>query len=137
MTCSGDFNGHLLDGVQKLHFIGIGGSGMYPLVQILTSKGYTITGSDVSESSITASERALGVTVYIGHDPAQIEGADMVVYSAAIHEDNPELSAARAHGLPMTNYGMCISLAQGVLERVLSPFPEALAAWRAEAQLPG
>ena len=45
--------------------------------------------------------------------------------------------AARAHGLPMTNYGMCISLAQGVLERVLSPFPEALAAWRAEAQLPG
>jgi len=100
MTCSGDFNGHLLDGVQKLHFIGIGGSGMYPLVQILTSKGYTITGSDVSESSITASERALGVTVYIGHDPAQIEGADMVVYSAAIHEDNPELSAARVHGLP-------------------------------------
>ena len=43
------------------------------------------------------------------------------------------LDAARAHGLPMTNYGMCISLAQGVLERVLSPFPEALAAWRAEA----
>lgn len=47
------------------------------------------------------------------------------------------LDEARAHGLPMTNYGMCISLAQGVLERVLSPFPEALAAWRAEAQLPG
>ena len=47
------------------------------------------------------------------------------------------LDEARAQGLPMTNYGMCISLAQGVLERVLSPFPEALAAWRAEAQLPG
>ena len=47
------------------------------------------------------------------------------------------LDEARAHGLPMTNYGMCISLAQGVLERVLSPFPEALAAWRAQAQLPG
>ena len=47
------------------------------------------------------------------------------------------LDEARAHGLPMTNSGMCISLAQGVLERVLSPFPEALAAWRAEAQLPG
>ena len=47
------------------------------------------------------------------------------------------LDEARAHGLPMTNYGMCISLAQGVLERVLSPFPEALAAWRAEAHLPG
>lgn len=42
------------------------------------------------------------------------------------------LDEARAHGLPMTNYGMCISLAQGVLERVLSPFPEALAAWRAK-----
>ena len=47
------------------------------------------------------------------------------------------LDEAPAHGLPMTNYGMCISLAQGVLERVLSPFPEALAAWRAQAQLPG
>ena len=100
MTCSGDFNSHLLDGIHKLHFIGIGGSGMFPLVQILTARGYEIGGSDVSESSITASERAMGVTVYIGHDPAHIEGAQMVVYSAAIHEDNPELSAARAHGLP-------------------------------------
>ncbi len=94
------FNPQLLKGVRHLHFVGVGGSGMYPLVQILASKGYEISGSDVLEGSLTQAERAMGVTVKIGHHPANIDGADMVVYSAAIHPDNCELIAAGQRGIP-------------------------------------
>ena len=100
MTYIGGYNPGLLRGVKHLHFIGIGGSGMYPLVQILHSKGYEISGSDVNEGSIIDAERALGITVHMGHDPKNVIGADMVVYSAAIHADNPELQEADARGIP-------------------------------------
>lgn len=95
------FNANLLDGVKRLHFIGIGGSGMYPLVQILHARGYTITGSDVNEGSIIDSERAMGIQVFMGHDAKNVLGADMIVYSAAIHKDNPEIREADARGIPM------------------------------------
>lgn len=100
MEITTNFNKGLLDNVQRLHFIGIGGSGMYPLVQILASKGYEITGSDVNEGHIIEDERAMGITVYMGHKAENIEGADMIVYSAAIHEENPELVAAHAKDIP-------------------------------------
>ena len=100
MSYIGGYNPQLLQGVKRLHFIGIGGSGMYPLVQILHSKGYEISGSDVNEGSIIDSERAMGITVYMGHDAKNVVGADMVVYSAAIHTDNPELQEADARGIP-------------------------------------
>ena len=93
------FNPKLLDGVQTVHFIGCGGSGTYPLIQILHSQGYAITGSDVEETKNTEAERALGVRVFIGHDAANVGSAQLVVYSAAIHDDNPELQAARARGI--------------------------------------
>ena len=93
------FDPKLLDGVQTVHFIGCGGSGTYPLIQILHSRGYAITGSDVEETKNTEAERALGVRVCIGHDAANVGNADLVVYSAAIHDDNPELQAARARGI--------------------------------------
>ena len=89
----------LLEGVRTIHFIGCGGSGPYPLIQILHSRGYAITGSDVEETKNTEAERALGVRVCIGHDAANVGNADLVVYSAAIHDDNPELQAARARGI--------------------------------------
>ena len=89
----------LLEGVRTIHFIGCGGSGTYPLIQILHSRGYAITGSDVEETKNTEAERALGVRVCIGHDAANVGNADLVVYSAAIHDDNPELQAARARGI--------------------------------------
>ena len=94
-----DYNQHLLDNVKKIHFIGCGGSGMYPLIQILASKGYEISGSDVLEGSIIESERAMGVKVTLGHDAANITGADLVVYSAAIPKDNVELAAAGSYGI--------------------------------------
>ena len=94
------YNPHLLDGVQHVHFIGCGGSGTYPLIQILHSRGLTISGSDVEETKITQAERALGVEVHMGHDAANLGDAQLVVYSAAIHDGNPELDAARARGIP-------------------------------------
>lgn len=100
MQITTGFNKDLLDNVHRLHFIGIGGSGMYPLVQILSSKGYEITGSDVNEGHIIEDERAMGITVYMGHKAENIEGADMIVFSAAIHEENPELLAAHDKGIP-------------------------------------
>ena len=93
------FDPKLLDGVQTVHFIGCGGSGTYPLIQILHSQGYAITGSDVEETKNTEAERALGVRVFIGQDAANVGSAQLVVYSAAIHDDNPELQAARARGI--------------------------------------
>ena len=94
------YDPRLLDNVKHVHLIGCGGSGMYPLIQILHTRGLTLSGSEVEETKITESERAMGMTVTLGHDAANIQGADLVVYSAAIHDDNPELSAARAHGIP-------------------------------------
>ena len=93
------FDPKLLDGVKTVHFIGCGGSGTYPLIQILHSHGFAITGSDVEETKNTEAERALGVKVTIGHDAANLGDAQLVVYSAAIHEDNPELQAANARGI--------------------------------------
>ncbi len=90
----------LLDGVKHIHFIGCGGSGMYPLIQILAAKGYEISGSDVLEGSIPGYERKLGVKVTIGHSPENVKGADLVVYSAAIAHANVEVKAAEELGIP-------------------------------------
>ena len=88
MSFIGSYNPHLLDGVQHVHFIGCGGSGTYPLIQILHSRGLTISGSDVEETKITKAERAMGVTVYLEHDAAHLGDAQLVVYSAAIPRGN-------------------------------------------------
>ena len=95
-----DYNQHLLDNVKKIHFIGCGGSGMYPLIQILAAKGYEISGSDVLDGSIIRSEREMGVKVSLGHSADNVIGVDMVVYSAAIAKDNVELNAASSYGIP-------------------------------------
>lgn len=87
------------DGVKHIHCIGIGGSGMFPLVQILHKKGYTITGSDNNESDIVALEREMGIEVMMGQRAENIRGADLILYSAAIMPTNPELIAARESGL--------------------------------------
>ena len=91
----------LLHGKQHVHFIGIGGSGMFPLVQILHAQGYYITGSDNNETDTTIFEREqMGIPVTIGQRAENIEGADLIVYTAAILKDNEELLAAKASGVP-------------------------------------
>ena len=81
MSMFSNYDQRLLDHVTKLHFIGCGGSGMFPLIQILAAKGYQITGSDVLDGSIIQAERAMGIRVTLGHDANNIVGADMVVGS--------------------------------------------------------
>ena len=90
----------LLSSPKTLHFIGVGGSGMYPIVQIMLERGHRVQGSDVNEGSILQYERKQGVTVLMGHSPHNIDGADLVVYSAAIPETNPERQEAVRRGIP-------------------------------------
>lgn len=92
---------NILKGKKHIHFIGIGGSGMYPLAQILHSQGYFLTGSDNNETETLDAVRKMGIEVFIGQKAENIEGADLIVHTAAIMEDNPELMAARKSGVPV------------------------------------
>ncbi|MBC7358500.1 MAG: UDP-N-acetylmuramate--L-alanine ligase [Desulfacinum sp.] len=83
---------------QHIHFVGIGGIGMSGIAELLLNLGYRISGSDVRASDITRRLESLGARIFIGHDPAHVEGADVVVLSSAIREDNPEVVAARKRG---------------------------------------
>lgn len=87
--------------VKHLHFVGIGGSGMCGIADVLLNLGYVVSGSDIARSSVTDHLTALGAKVYIGHKPENIEGADAVVVSSAIKPDNPEVVAAKACKLPV------------------------------------
>lgn len=90
----------LLKQIKRIHFIGIGGSGMCPLAEILHNEGYILSGSDNNESDILDRIRRLGINVMMGQKAENIEGSEMIVYSAAIMEDNPELIAAKNSGIP-------------------------------------
>ena len=85
----------------RIHFVGIGGSGMFPIVQILHSLGHEISGSDVNEGSIIEYERAMGIDVCIGHKAENVDGASMLVVTAALFSDNPEVARANELGIPV------------------------------------
>ncbi len=90
----------IITAVKKVHMIGIGGSGMCPLAEILHGKGYTITGSDNNEGDTLNRCKTLGIKVYMGHNAENVKGAELVVYSAAISQDNPEIVYAKENGIP-------------------------------------
>ena len=90
----------LLEEKKRIHFIGIGGSGMCPLAEILLAWGYEITGSDNNTGDNIDKLRGLGVKITLGQKPENLEGAEIIVYTAAILKDNPELVAAKASGIP-------------------------------------
>ena len=87
--------------VQRIHFVGIGGPGMSGIAEVLITQGYAVTGSDMKEGEAVRRLRKLGGTIYIGHDPSQIEGAHVVVKSTAVPMTNPEISAAEAAQIPV------------------------------------
>ncbi len=92
----------ILNSAHKIHFVGIGGSGMFPLVEILNAGGrYEITGSDVNEGIILDLVRGLGIPVSIGHDAKNAEGADALVVTAALLEGNAEVGYAEQHNIPI------------------------------------
>lgn len=90
----------LLKEIKRVHFIGIGGSGMCPLAEILLGEGYEISGSDNNPGDNIDKLRTLGVNVIMGQKAKNIEGAEMIVYTAALLPDNEELVAAKASGIP-------------------------------------
>jgi UDP-N-acetylmuramate--alanine ligase len=87
--------------IGPVHFVGIGGIGMSGIAEVLVTLGYTVIGSDVSENANVKRLRDLGVKVAIGHRAENIDGADVVVVSSAIKQDNPELVTARLKRLPV------------------------------------
>jgi UDP-N-acetylmuramate--alanine ligase len=86
---------------QKVHFVGIGGIGMSGIAELLINLGHQVSGSDLKASAQTDRLADLGATIYIGHHPDQVRGAEVVVYSSAVTPDNPEVAAAKAHHVPV------------------------------------
>lgn len=89
-----------LSTVKHIHFIGIGGVSNSAIAQILAKKGFLISGSDQTASTFTKELEALGITIFIGHDKNNVQDAELIVYTSAVSDDNPELLAAQALGLP-------------------------------------
>lgn len=86
---------------KRAHLVGIGGVSMSPLAEVLHGEGLIITGSDMKESETVDRLRALGIPVTIGHLPESVEGKDLVIRTAAVHDSNPEIAAAKKLGVPV------------------------------------
>ncbi|GGJ99417.1 UDP-N-acetylmuramate--L-alanine ligase [Luteimonas terricola] len=86
---------------SRVHFIGIGGTGMSGIAEVLCTLGYQVSGSDTADSAVTRRLASLGATVHRGHAAANVLGTDCVVISSAIGPDNPELMGARAQRIPV------------------------------------
>lgn len=100
----------ILSQVKKVHFVGIGGSGMCPIAEILLHKGFHITGSDVNESDTLERIRSYGIPVTMGHHEQNIGDAELVVYTAAVKQDNPELIAAQKAGIPTVERSVMLGM---------------------------
>jgi UDP-N-acetylmuramate--alanine ligase len=87
--------------IKNIHFVGIGGSGMNGIAEVLINMGYIVSGSDIAETDVTRRLTGLGAKVYIGHREGNVKGADCVVYSSAVKKDNPELREAEATQIPV------------------------------------
>jgi UDP-N-acetylmuramate--alanine ligase len=104
--------------VKHVHFVGIGGAGMSGIAEVLLTLRYKVSGSDLTENASTRRLRQLGATVRIGHDEAHVAGADAVVISTAVKDDNPEVAAARARRIPLVPRALMLAelmrLKQGI-----------------------
>jgi UDP-N-acetylmuramate--alanine ligase len=87
--------------VKHIHFVGVGGTGMSGIAEVLHNLGYTVSGSDQADSATLRRLARLGIRVFVGHDAAYIAGAEAVVTSTAVKGDNPEVMAARAARVPV------------------------------------
>lgn len=112
-------NKEILKGKKHIHFIGIGGSGMYPLAQILHSQGYYLTGSDNNETETLDAVRKMGIPVFVGQRAENIEGADLIVHTAAIMNDNPELIAARNSDAEVLERSELLGIITGWYDRAI------------------
>jgi UDP-N-acetylmuramate--alanine ligase len=104
-----DFSQEVPGHLGSVHFVGIGGAGMSGIARLFVSSGMTVTGSDATASDATRALQELGVPVSIGHDAATIVGADTLVVTGAIAEDNPEYVAARSAGVPVIHRAQALA----------------------------
>ena len=104
--------------IKHIHFVGIGGSGMSGIAEVLLNLGYTISGSDLSSSPTSQRLGDLGIRVFVGHDAAQVQGADAVVTSTAVQADNAEVLEARRMRIPVVPRALMLAelmrLKQGI-----------------------
>ena len=99
-NCERTITKYLIPG-RRVHLVGIGGVSMRPLGLVLKGMGMEVTGSDMSASKATEELIAQGIRVEIGHNAENVEGAHCIIRTAAAHNDNPEIAAARAAGIPV------------------------------------
>jgi UDP-N-acetylmuramate--alanine ligase len=104
--------------VKSIHFVGIGGSGMSGIAEVLANLGYSVSGSDLAANAATERLVRLGARIALGHDAAHVAGADAVVISTAVKSDNPEVLAARARRIPVVPRALMLAelmrLKQGI-----------------------
>ena len=93
----------MVDLTGHVHIVGIGGAGMSGIARILVARGAVVSGSDAKESRRLVALRALGIDARVGHDAANVEGADVVVISTAIRATNPEVVGAQERGIPVVS----------------------------------
>ncbi|SIN74891.1 UDP-N-acetylmuramate--L-alanine ligase [Sulfurivirga caldicuralii] len=97
------------DRIRHIHFVGIGGVGMAGIAEVCLNLGYTVSGSDIQESANTTRLAALGARIFIGHSEQAVQGADVVVVSSAVPEQNPEIIHARAQRIPVIPRAMMLA----------------------------
>src|SRR5512135_3166993 len=95
--------------VKHIHFVGIGGSGMNGIAEVLLNLGFQVSGSDLADSTVIMRLRNLGATVQVGHAEANLSDADAVVISSAVKSDNPEVVSARARKIPIVPRAMMLA----------------------------
>lgn len=91
----------VLGNVDKIHFVGVGGTGMSGIAEVLSTLNYHVSGSDIKESAVTQRLESVGVKVYYGHSESNIDGVDVVVTSTAVDQENPEVKGAYARRIPV------------------------------------
>jgi UDP-N-acetylmuramate--alanine ligase len=87
--------------ISRIHLVGVGGSGMGGIAEVLLNLGYEVQGSDLKSNSVTERLARLGATIFIGHSADHLGKSDVVVVSSAVHRDNPEVAAALARRIPV------------------------------------
>ena len=101
MVNSANFQAPEMRRIRRIHFVGIGGSGMSGIAEVLLNQGYEISGSDISVSPSVRRLTEAGAEVFLGHSESNIENADVVVKSSAVTIENPEIASARERGIPV------------------------------------
>jgi UDP-N-acetylmuramate--alanine ligase len=104
--------------IKHIHFVGVGGSGMSGIAEVLNNLGYTISGSDLADNATTQRLASLGIKIHLGHSAANVAGADAVVTSTAVKQDNPEVVRAREMHIPIVPRALMLAelmrLKQGI-----------------------